>query len=168
MIQLGMTIRLVNWIMGCVQFVSFIVLINGAPSHFFQASRGLRQGFPLPPFLFLLIVDIISMLVNNKKLKVELCGLDITTSKFITRLLFIDDALLFMYGKLQDSRNIHYIISQLYFAMGMVINMTKCFIIHNLLSVDLENVVLSIFPYPIKELDDDVKFMCFHMKPNDY
>jgi hypothetical protein len=50
LLQLGLNLNSVNWIMGCLQSVSFVVLINGSPSRFFKASRGLRQGCPLSPF----------------------------------------------------------------------------------------------------------------------
>lgn len=56
LIQLGMNLSTVNWIWGCVKSASFAVLINGSPSKIFGASRGLRQGCPLSPFLFLLII----------------------------------------------------------------------------------------------------------------
>jgi hypothetical protein len=57
LLKMGMHLSTVNWIMGCVESVSFIVLINNSPSRFFQASRGLDKGVPLSPFLFLIVVN---------------------------------------------------------------------------------------------------------------
>jgi hypothetical protein len=41
LLQMGMKVQSVNWIMGCVESISFVVLINGSPSRFFRATRGL-------------------------------------------------------------------------------------------------------------------------------
>lgn len=40
--HLGFGLPFVNWIMSCITLVSFAILINGAASPFFQATRGLR------------------------------------------------------------------------------------------------------------------------------
>ena len=42
LLQMGMNLQMINWIMGCIQSDTFAVLINGSPSRFFKASRGLR------------------------------------------------------------------------------------------------------------------------------
>jgi len=39
--HIGLDYSLVNWIMACVQNVSFSILVNGAPTLFFQSQRGL-------------------------------------------------------------------------------------------------------------------------------
>lgn len=41
------------------------VLVNGSPSFLFKASRGLRQGDPLSPFLFTIVVEPLRGLVNK-------------------------------------------------------------------------------------------------------
>ena len=41
LIQIGIPLLTVNWIMGCLSSVNFAVLINGTPSTFFTASRGI-------------------------------------------------------------------------------------------------------------------------------
>ena len=42
LIQIGIPLLAVNWIMGCITSANFVVLINGTPSKFFPASRGIR------------------------------------------------------------------------------------------------------------------------------
>ncbi|XP_059066340.1 uncharacterized protein LOC131061549 [Cryptomeria japonica] len=53
------------WVMSCVGSTSFSVLINGEHSNLFGASRGLRQGDPLSPYLFLLLVEGLGRLIKR-------------------------------------------------------------------------------------------------------
>ena len=53
--------------MSSLNLVSFAVLINGAASSFFKAGRGLRQGCPLAPLLFLIIAKGLSRALNCAK-----------------------------------------------------------------------------------------------------
>jgi len=42
LLQIGLSWEATNWVMGCVMYANFAVLINGGPTEFFKASRGLR------------------------------------------------------------------------------------------------------------------------------
>ncbi|KAL6129597.1 hypothetical protein ACLB2K_072947 [Fragaria x ananassa] len=56
-----------NWIGGCLRLANFSILINGRPRGKFGASRGLRQGDPLSPFLFTLMVDVLNRLMESAR-----------------------------------------------------------------------------------------------------
>lgn len=55
----------VNWMKTCMTTASANVLINGSPSNEFKFERGIRQGDPLSPFLFLIAAEGLSLLIKK-------------------------------------------------------------------------------------------------------
>ena len=88
--------------MGCVESVNFVVLINGTPSKFFQVSRGIRQGCPLSPLLFILIIEGLSLLISNALDRGNISYIKVAPSRYLTHLLFVDDAILFGMGIVEE------------------------------------------------------------------
>lgn len=85
---------------------SFAVLSNGGPSEFFRASRGLGQGDPLSPMLFILIMKTLNGLMNKAKELQLFKGVGVLRSNLtieVSHLLFADDTLIFCHP---DVRNL--------------------------------------------------------------
>ena len=75
---------------------SYSILINGKPRGFITRSRGIRQGDPLSPYLFLLYVEgILSLLRKAAETRVLQGILSSQHGVCISHLLFADDNLLF-------------------------------------------------------------------------
>lgn len=65
MAKMGFTTNLINLLMKCVSSISYSVNINGKGGHFFKPIRGLCQGDPLSPFLFLISSEGLSSLMRS-------------------------------------------------------------------------------------------------------
>eukprot|EP00253_Pinus_taeda_P022728 PITA_22728 len=96
--HLGFNYTFISWIMGCISNVSFVVLINGAASPFFKSQRGLRQGCPLSPLLFLLVAEGLSRLIHKARRTNKIKGIEVAINLYISHLLFVDDILIFSNG----------------------------------------------------------------------
>jgi hypothetical protein len=85
---------LTNWILACVTNANFVVLINGEASSFFKSERGLRQGCPLSPYLFILIMEGLSLLLNKSFIDHHISGIKVSKLIKIFLLMFVDDVLI--------------------------------------------------------------------------
>ena len=60
--------------MECITIVSYFILVNGEPKGLFRPSRGLRQGDPLSPYLFLFCAEGLNALLRKAALRGEIHG----------------------------------------------------------------------------------------------
>ena len=95
--KLGFPANYVQLVMKCISSATFSVLVNGQPTRCFRPSRGLRQGDPLSPFLFVLCAEGLSTLIRDAERKKLIHGAKIGRRVApISHLFFADDSLLFI------------------------------------------------------------------------
>ena len=96
LLKFGFDAQWVQLIMKCVSSVSYQVLINGEAKGHIKPSRGLRQGDPLSPFLFILCTEVLISHIKKAEEMKKLTGIKVAReSPAISHLLFADDSLFF-------------------------------------------------------------------------
>lgn len=118
MSKIGFDSRWTNLIMQCVSTVSYRFKVNGEMTEDITPTRGLRQGDPLSPYLFLICAEGFSALLNQAEEEGELEGVTICAlAPSITHLLFADDSLLLLKANEMNASHLQHIL-QLYDARG--------------------------------------------------
>ena len=115
-----------SWIKGCLSSSNFAILVNGNAKGWVKASRGLRQGDPLFPFLFTLVADVLSrFMIRAEEIgltKGFFVGRDKTRVSFLQ---FADDTIFFSKASLEHLQNLNIILLVVGQALGLKINLEK-------------------------------------------
>jgi len=131
----GFNNRWIEWIFNLISTPNFSILINGTPSTTFNATRGIRQGDPLSPFLFIMAAEGLGRYFKKELQENKIKGLRLWGNNLpITHQQFVDDIMLFGEATLKEVRNIKRILDLFVEASGMEINKEKsCTFIFNTL-----------------------------------
>jgi hypothetical protein len=105
------------------------VLINGVPVGFFGSSRGVRQGDPLSPFLFVLVMEAFSRMLGAFTERGLISGFSVGPSGpdrgNVSHLLFADDTLVFCGANASQIRHLGALLVCFEAAAGLKVNLSK-------------------------------------------
>ena len=126
LLHFGFNETFTNWIMSCVSSVSFEVVVNGGKFAGFKPSRGLRQGDPLSPYLFILGQEVLSRLIEHDLRLKNVAGIRTSISgPTISHVMFADDIVLFSKASKKDAENLVKILEKNCKWSGQAINRGK-------------------------------------------
>ncbi|KAJ9675215.1 hypothetical protein PVL29_024243 [Vitis rotundifolia] len=129
MSKMGFGHRWISWMKWCCSTATFSILINGSPSGFFHSSRGLRQGDPLSPYLFLFAMEALSQLLSSARnggfissFKVGGRGREGLT---VSHPLFADDTLIFCDANADQLQYLSWTFMWFEAISGLKVNLSK-------------------------------------------
>lgn len=112
--------------MSYVTTSSISIFINGKPSQFFEPTRGIRQGDPISPYLFIICMERLSRIIEETVTLKAWTTVSIThKGPKISHLFFTDDLALFAQANHQNCRTINSVLQKFSILSGQKINHEK-------------------------------------------
>ncbi|KAJ9686353.1 hypothetical protein PVL29_015315 [Vitis rotundifolia] len=127
--KMGFGTKWMSWMWSCISTAKFSILVNGVPAGFFPSSKGLRQGDPLSPYLFVMGMEVLSVLIRRAVEGGYISGCNIRRGNgpaaIISHLLFADDTIVFCEAKKDYLTYLSWILMWFEAASGLRINLEK-------------------------------------------
>lgn len=116
---------LINLLRACVCTPSFTIGYNGMVNGYFKGKRGLRQGDPLSPYLFVIAMNCLSMMLDQEARLGNLSYHQNCGKTKLTHLSFADDLLIFIDGSLQSVQRVLQILHDFEKRSGLAVSLQK-------------------------------------------
>jgi hypothetical protein len=124
--KMGFCRQWIELIMKCVSSVKYRIRVNDVLSNEVRPERGLRQGDPLSPYLFLICAEGFSALVQQAEREGSLRGVKVCPgAPSVSHLLFADDSLILCRAKEGDAQKLQDILNLYEECSGQMINKDK-------------------------------------------
>ncbi|XP_010544445.1 PREDICTED: uncharacterized protein LOC104817065 [Tarenaya hassleriana] len=122
---LGIPLAFISLIKACITTPRFSVSINGELAGFFESQRGLRQGDPLSPYLFILAIEVLSKLLDRASSEGTLKSHSKCGRPRVTHLAFADDVIIFSKADTGSLAEIKQILNEFGHISGLDVNEAK-------------------------------------------
>ena len=127
----------IDMIWRLISNVWFSVIVNGAPQGFFKSSRGIRQGDPISPGLFVLCVEVLSLHLNSLSRRPGFVPFKVPKGcPIVTHLAYADDIIIFSSSMKRSLQLVMQVLEDYKSISGQKVNQQKSgFLSHSSLSV---------------------------------
>eukprot|EP00253_Pinus_taeda_P009348 PITA_09348 len=166
--KIGLRSKGIEWVMACVENVHYSVIINGIPSSFFKAERGLCQGCPLSPLLFILVMNTLSLQINRAVADKQFRPVKVCKDIYLSHNLFVDDILIFAMLCKQTWICINSILQKFQSASGILINTDKSKLFHNGTNDELILWIVNLLGVGLDSISSGIKYLGFNLKAKGY
>ena len=114
--------HLLGWLRACICSTNFTVGYNGMVHGYFKGNGGLRQGDPLSPYLFVIAMNVLSIMLNKAAAELTIKYHPKCSSSKLTHLCFADDLLIFMDGSLDSVQNVLQVLKEFELRSGLAVS----------------------------------------------
>ncbi|GKC03028.1 RNA-directed DNA polymerase, eukaryota, reverse transcriptase zinc-binding domain protein [Tanacetum coccineum] len=142
-----------RWIMTCISSPSFTINVNGDKCGFFKGARGLRQGDPISPYLFTLIMEVFTLMMERKiKQNPDFKYHKGCKDFIITHLCFVDDLVVKCHGDKRSVEVIKAALDEFSNSAGLLLNPSKSTIFFSNVGNSEKAKNLSVMPFSVGSL----------------
>ncbi|CAH1434531.1 unnamed protein product [Lactuca virosa] len=135
---------LIKWIMQCFSTPSYMISMNGTFHGFFEGKRGLRQGCPLSPYLFTLVMEDFNLIFQRRIKNEVLFKYHWRCKKLkLTHLCFADDLMIFCHGNKASVRVIKDSLDEFAKVAGLHPNFSKSHIFFGNVKANVKKSILD-------------------------
>nr|GEV13307.1 putative reverse transcriptase domain-containing protein [Tanacetum cinerariifolium] len=118
--------KMVSWIMECVTSMSYSICFNDSLHGYFKGKHGLRQGDPISPYLFILVIEVVTLMLQRKVHQTNQFTYHRYCFKMkLVNLCFTDDLFLFAYGDVGSASIIKEALDEFKNALSLVPSLPK-------------------------------------------
>ncbi|GJR59837.1 RNA-directed DNA polymerase, eukaryota [Tanacetum coccineum] len=128
-----------NWIHNCLNSSKGSILVNGSPTREFQFRKGLKQGDPLSPFLFLLIMESLHLSFQNLVNEGLFKGVSVSSSLHLSHLFYAGDVIFVGQWSVSNINTLVQALDCFYKASGLRMNLQKS----KLMGISVEDEIVS-------------------------
>ncbi|VFQ60086.1 unnamed protein product [Cuscuta campestris] len=101
------------------------ILLNGSPTGFFKMKRGVKQGDPLSPLLFIIAGEVFSRMIKTSMESKFLKSYNSGRSLLVSHLAYDDDLIIFLRGGVRNLLKFKAILDQYSKGSGQEVNFSK-------------------------------------------